>query len=153
MQQLRTHPLSELACMAQAKRLILYTDGASRGNPGPAGIGVILLDEDGLPLERIARYIGVTTNNQAEYQALLAGLEAAARLGAQEVEVRLDSELIVKQIRGQYRVRNPRLWPLYLRARALLLSFTRSTIVHIRRELNREADRLANQSIDLRQAG
>lgn len=153
MQQLRAHPLSELAGVAQAKRLILYTDGASRGNPGPAGIGVVLLDEDGSPLERIARYVGVTTNNQAEYHALLVGLEAAAHLGAQEVEVRLDSELIVKQMKGQYRVRSPQLEPLYRRARALLFSFPRSIISYIPRETNREADQLANLGIDSHRAG
>jgi ribonuclease HI len=131
-------------------RLILYTDGAARGNPGPAGAGAHLEDETGKTIASVARYIGEATNNVAEYTALLLGLERARELGVRHVEVRADSELMVKQMRGEYRVRNAGLKPLHERARALASSFDGVTYVHVRRELNQAADRLANHAIDRR---
>ncbi|MFH1485523.1 MAG: ribonuclease HI family protein [Chloroflexota bacterium] len=126
----------------------MYADGASRGNPGPASIGVVVKDSNGTVLATIGERIGKTTNNQAEYRALIAGLREAANLGANEVEVRLDSELLVRQILGVYKVRNAALRDLYLDAARLLYGFASSRILHIPRTENREADALANSALD-----
>jgi len=132
-------------------RVQVYTDGAARGNPGPAGAGVVILDRsDGAELYEGGVFIGRATNNAAEYRGLLAGLEAAARLRADEVEVLSDSELLVRQMTGEYRVRNPRLRELHTRARELAGGFRRCSFRHIRREKNTRADRLANQAINLK---
>jgi len=96
------------------EKAVLYTDGASRGNPGPAAIGAVIKDGQGRVLARISKRIGRTTNNQAEYRAVIAALEEAVRLGAAGVEIKSDSELVVRQINGRYRVKNPGLKPLYL---------------------------------------
>jgi len=130
----------------------LYTDGASRGNPGEAGIGVLIEDETGHILGKVARYLGRATNNQAEYAALVAGLAAASEMGADEVEVLADSELLVRQMNGVYRVKSPDLQERYLKAKALITRFSRARIEHIPREQNREADALANEAIDKRLA-
>jgi ribonuclease HI len=130
--------------------LVLYTDGASRGNPGPAGAGALILDEDGATVAEKAVYLGEATNNQAEYQALLIGLDAAAMLSPSQLTVRMDSELIVKQLNGQYRVRHRDLVPLHGRARDLMQRFAEIHVVHIPREENARADWLANQAIDNR---
>lgn len=122
------------------------TDGACRGNPGPGGAGVVVKDADGAVLAELSRSLGRTTNNEAEYQALILGLEEAARLGARRLEVRMDSELAVRQLTGVYRVKNERLLPLYQRAKALLARFEGYEIVHVRRELNAEADSLASRA-------
>ncbi len=133
---------------AAGPRLTVYTDGAARGNPGPAGAGVHVQDEAGSLLAEDRLYLGEATNNVAEYRALLLGLERARELGAREVEIRADSELMIRQMTGKYRVRNADLQDLHRQARALELGFQRVDYVHIRRESNREADRLANQAID-----
>lgn len=125
-------------------------DGGSRGNPGPAGIGVIVRAADGTPLVTLGRYIGVATNNIAEYKAVIAGLEKARELGARRVQVRGDSELIIRQLRGEYRVKNPGLRPLYERAMALLAQFEHATLSHNLRHHNALADKLANLAIDRR---
>lgn len=130
------------------QRLVVYTDGAARGNPGPAGAGVSIRDGAGEVVVERALYLGETTNNVAEYRALLAGLEEARHLGASEIEVRSDSELLVRQMAGEYRVRNARLQELHARARALEHGFERVEYVHVRRDENRDADRLANRAID-----
>ena len=135
------------------KKLFIYTDGAARGNPGPAGIGARILDSDGNVLSEECQYIGEATNNVAEYRALLMGLERAAELGASTVEVRSDSELVVKQLRGEYRVRSVALRDLFERAKQLSRAFQSVDYVHVRRELNRDADRLANRAIDARRGG
>jgi len=135
------------------KKLFIYTDGAARGNPGPAGIGARILDSDGNVLSEDCEYIGEATNNVAEYRALLMGLERAAELGASTVEVRSDSELVVKQLRGEYRVRSVALRDLFERAKQLSTAFQSVDYVHVRRELNRDADRLANRAIDARRGG
>jgi len=127
---------------------ILKTDGAARGNPGPAGIGAHLTARDGRVLAEVSEYLGEATNNVAEYRALIAGLERALELGVTTIEVFADSELMVKQLGGQYRVKHPGLIPLYERARALLRRFAAAKVGHVRRELNTEADRLANAAID-----
>jgi ribonuclease HI len=129
------------------EKVVLYTDGASRGNPGPAAIGAVIRDVQGGILTRISRRIGKTTNNQAEYQAIIAALEEAKRLGAASVELRSDSELVVKQINGRYRVKNIALRPLYLRVGELLSSFQSYTAINISRYQNTEADRLCNAAL------
>jgi ribonuclease HI len=123
-------------------------DGGSRGNPGPAGIGVVLSASDGTPLVTLGRYIGRATNNAAEYTALITGLQEAKRLGAKRVAVRGDSELIVRQMRGEYKVRNADLRPLYEQAKSLLGEFEQATIQHNYRHHNALADRLANIAMD-----
>jgi ribonuclease HI len=133
-----------------ALSLVAYTDGAARGNPGPASLGVQILDTDGKVVAEESRYLGEATNNVAEYSALLAALEKAIEMGASTLEIRSDSELLVRQMLGQYRVKNPGLKPLYDRAVGLAGRIGSVRYVHVRRELNREADRLANQALDER---
>jgi ribonuclease HI len=129
-------------------KYLLYTDGAARGNPGPAGAGAYICALDGEVVAEIAEYLGETTNNVAEYQALLSGLRKLVEIGAEEIEIRADSELMVKQIKGEYRVKHPNLKPLFQEALALLKKIPRYSIKHIEREKNKEADRLANRAID-----
>ena len=130
------------------RSVIAYADGASRGNPGPASFGVVVYDEEGQELHQSSRALGRATNNQAEYQGAIAALEAALGLGAREVELRMDSQLVVRQLEGRYRVRNPGLIPLHKRMLDLLSRFQRVTLRHVPREQNREADRLANEALD-----
>lgn len=124
----------------------LHTDGAARGNPGPAGAGAVLRDENGSLLAEVSRFLGRGTNNEAEYQGLIFGLEEALGLGARRLKMRLDSELVVKQVLGLYRVRNKRLRPLYQRVMTLLQDLEAYDILHIRREKNTEADALASRA-------
>jgi ribonuclease HI len=131
-------------------RLIAYSDGASRGNPGPAAIGAVVLDDQDTVLAEISRSIGRGTNNEAEYQAAIAAIEAAIALGANSVELRMDSELVVRQFSGAYRVRNPALMRHYQRLNTLRRRLDTLNLVHVPRELNREADRLANRALDQR---
>lgn len=132
---------------------ILWSDGAARGNPGPAGVGAILKSPSGEVLATESRYIGHTTNNIAEYRALLLGVSRALELGIEKLEVRADSELLIKQLRGEYRVKNEGLKPLYVEAKQLLARFRSVKLTHVRREMNVEADKLANRGIDERQLG
>jgi len=127
---------------------VLRVDGGSRGNPGPGAIGVVLEDDRGKVVEEIGRTIGVTTNNIAEYRALLTGLERAEALGVEELTVFSDSELLVKQVNGQYRVKNEGLKPLYDEVLLRLRRFPQVHIEHVRREKNAAADRLVNQALD-----
>jgi ribonuclease HI len=129
--------------------LIVWCDGAARGNPGPAGAGAQLTTPDGSVVAEIAEGIGETTNNVAEYTAAIRGLERAAELGALEVTLRSDSQLLVNQLTGRYRVRTAHLVPLYERARALARRFRRIRFEHVPRERNSEADRLANEGVDV----
>jgi ribonuclease HI len=128
-------------------RMAINADGASRGNPGPAAIGATIKDEQGGLIARISRPIGRATNNQAEYRAVIAALREAVRLGAREVDIRLDSELVVRQLSGRYRVKNATLKALYQEAKGLLELLETVTIRHVPREQNREADRLANMAL------
>lgn len=130
-----------------AKRLTIYTDGACEPNPGPAGIGIVVADELGRVISEISRGIGWATNNRAEYKAVIKGLEEAASLGAQHVEVRSDSELVVKQITGEYRVRNPTLKPLFEQVHRLTKGFQSFRIVHIPGEQNKAADALSRKAL------
>ena len=127
---------------------LLRTDGASRGNPGPGAIGIVLEDEEGNTLEEIGVRIGTATNNQAEYQALLTGLETALDRGVQRVRILSDSELLVRQLRQEYRVKNEQLKELFLQARSLIQRFDRVEIKHVSREQNARADELANLALD-----
>jgi ribonuclease HI len=126
----------------------LSTDGGSRGNPGPAAYGYVLETEDGTVLDARGEPIGVATNNVAEYRALLAGLEAATRAGVDELEVISDSELLVKQMRGEYRVKNPALRELSLDAARLAREIGKVTYRAVRREHNELADQLVNEALD-----
>jgi len=128
-------------------KLTTYTDGGARGNPGPAGIGVVIMEGDRV-VDSFGRYIGETTNNQAEYRALVAALERASELGAKEVECKLDSELVVKQMLREYKVRDKDLQPLFLVAYNLSIGFKKITFQHVRREFNAAADAEVNVAID-----
>lgn len=123
-------------------------DGGSRGNPGPAGIGVVLRAADGTPIVTLGRFIGRATNNTAEYQALITGLQKAQELGAKKLLIRGDSELIIKQMKGEYRVRHPELKPLYEEAYHLFRQFKEARLEHNLRHKNTLADKLANLAMD-----
>lgn len=133
----------------KSRRVYLYIDGACRGNPGPAGIGVLILDRNRKKIKELYRYIGEATNNIAEYNALIYGLEEAIGLGADEVVINLDSELVVKQLNGEYRVKDSDIRPLFEKALSILKDLADFEVRHIDRAKNREADRLANKSINL----
>lgn len=132
----------------KGKTLHLYTDGASRGNPGEAGAGVAILDDEGNELVVAGQHLGQCTNNEAEYRALLLGLAKCRELGQGRIKIHLDSELIVKQIQGAYRVKHPNLKPLFEEAMQSLSGFASYSITHVNREKNSRADQLANQAID-----
>lgn len=129
-------------------KLIIYTDGGARGNPGPAGIGVAIYGADRRLLAEISEYLGVATNNQAEYQAIIVALKRASELKARELEFYLDSELVVKQLNREYKVKNKDLAPLFLIIHNLSLDFPKITYTHIPREENAVADQLANEAMD-----
>ncbi len=129
------------------KRLLIFADGASLGNPGPAAIGAIIKDEQGKLIASISQSIGRATNNQAEYKALIAALEKAIGLGAHEVDIKLDSELLVRQISGQYRVKAQGLKPLHRQLKILLSQLRRFTVTHIPGEQNGEAHNLAHMAL------
>ena len=131
-----------------SKRLTIYVDGASRGNPGPAAIGVVIKDATGAAVLRVGSSIGRKTNNQAEYSALIAALQEASKLGADQVYINTDSQLMSEQVNGNYRVRNAHIRPLYDQAMQLLTAFQYYSIDHIPRSLNSEADDLANQALN-----
>lgn len=136
--------------MSDASALRLHVDGASRGNPGEAGFGIHVTTPEGTTVASLYGYLGRATNNVAEYQALLHGLRFALERGAREIEVYSDSELLVRQLAGRYRVKNPGLQPLFRQAGELLARFARSRVSHVPRERNREADALANRAVDER---
>ena len=126
----------------------LYCDGASRGNPGPSGAGVVILANNGEQIFELSRFLDNGTNNEAEYKALIRGLSAAADVGIKRLQIFLDSELVVNQLLGTYKVRNPRLLKLFEEATSRLRLFDEYAIFHVGRELNQKADRLANEAID-----
>jgi len=128
-------------------KLVIHTDGASRNNPGQSSIGATIKDERGQLIASISRCIGWATNNQAEYKAIIAALETAIDLGARQIELNSDSELVVRQINGQYRVKKAALKPLYQRVKELQDRLEGFTIRHIPRQQNKEADRLANAAL------
>jgi ribonuclease HI len=123
-------------------------DGAARGNPGDAGCGAAIYDENGSLVKELSRYLGRATNNVAEYEGLLMGLEALLQLGQKNIIVQSDSQLMVRQLNGEYRVKDEKLKTLFERSKHLLRQFDSYRILHVRREMNRLADRLANLGID-----
>ena len=136
---------------ASPRRLLIYTDGAARGNPGLAGLGAILRDAGtGEVLAELARFLGVRTNNYAEWTAVEDALREALRLGATHVDLRMDSELVARQISGRYRVKHADLKPIHARVMEMLGQLTGYSVGHVPRELNKDADRLSNVAIDER---
>lgn len=135
------------------KKIIIYTDGGSRNNPGIAGAGIYITDAEGNELKKSKKYLGIKTNNWAEYEALVIGLEKAKNLlggkaNKTEVEVRMDSQLIVRQLNGEYRVKEPALIEQFVRVNNLKIDFPKIKFVHIPRVQNKEADKLANEAMD-----
>jgi len=136
------------------EKIIIYTDGGSRGNPGPAGMGVVIANEKGKMMKEYSGFLGVKTNNEAEYEAVIFGLKKIkALLGKEkikntEIEFRLDSELVARQLEGFYKIENEKLAPLFLKIWNLKIDFGRIYFKHIPREQNMEADRLANEAMD-----
>jgi ribonuclease HI len=128
--------------------VVAYIDGGARGNPGPAGYGVSIQSPDGTVLDQLHGALGIATNNIAEYNGLLAALQWALDHDARRVHIRADSELLVRQMRGEYRVKNPGLQALYVRARLLTMQLEDVKFEHVRREFNKEADRLSNVGMD-----
>jgi ribonuclease HI len=129
---------------------VLFADGGARGNPGPAALGAVLVDESGGLLREVGEFLGTTTNNVAEWRALLAGLAAALEMGVDDLKVRLDSELVVRQLSGEYRVKHPDLIPLHNRARSLMRRFAHVEVRHVPRNQNKLADALVNAVLDAR---
>ncbi len=132
--------------------LKIFTDGGSRGNPGPAASGAVLYAENGEVVATASKYLGRDTNNQAEYTAIVIGLEKAKELGAQTVELCMDSELAVKQLKGEYKVKNPEIAKRFLEVKNLLTQFDHVQIKHVRREFNKAADALVNEVLDARKS-
>jgi ribonuclease HI len=129
-------------------KCFLYTDGGARGNPGPGAIGVVLKDENGKVIFELSKYIGRCTNNEAEYTALWTGLQVASDRNCTQLEVFVDSELVARQMKGEYKVKNDRLKKMYLRACKLVESFEQVTFTHVNRDNNKKADALVNQALD-----
>lgn len=134
--------------MHMSKKIKIFTDGGARGNPGPAAIGIVIKDDKDKIIKEYSDYIGETTNNQAEYKALLKGLQLANEFKPNEVLCYLDSELVTKQMKQEYKVRDKDLQPLFIKVWNEALNFKKVTYTHIRRELNKEADALLNQELD-----
>jgi ribonuclease HI len=134
------------------KHLILYVDGASRGNPGPSAFGALLLDQSGASLAELSEYIGEATNNVAEYRGLIAGLTKALEHSPGQLTVKSDSQLLTQQLLLRYRVKDSKLIPLFDQAKALLKQFSEVEIVHIPREENKQADVLANNALERKKA-
>jgi len=128
-------------------KLLINTDGLSKNNPGPAAIGAILKDTRGKIVATISQTIGIASNNEAEYRAIIAALEKALKLGAKQIELRSDSELVVNQLNGRYKIKSTVLRPLYLQTAQLLGQFEKVAILYVPREQNTEADRLANEAL------
>lgn len=138
----------KLAQFLRPQTLVIHVDGASRGNPGKAGIGVLIMDEEGKVLEEVSRYIGETTNNVAEYQALLLALDKAKSYSPFEVVIKTDSELMAKQLNSTYKVKSRRILPLFKEVKGKISEFPRFSVQLISREENKRADVLANNAIE-----
>lgn len=131
------------------EKIVIYCDGGSRGNPGPAGIGAVILDDrTGEVIASVSEHLGNATNNVAEYTALVRALESAEKFGANAVSIRADSELLIKQLRGEYKVKNKGLKPLYARILEQLSGYKDVSLEHVRREFNTDADALVNAALD-----
>lgn len=141
-------PETKTSSSGLPKEVKLYGDGGSRGNPGPSAYGFAILDMNDNVLFKKGQYIGVTTNNQAEYKAVLFGLEEAKKQGVKKIEVYLDSQLVVNQMNGSYKVRNQDLLPIYSSIKGLLKDFENISFTHVPRELNKLADSMVNEALD-----
>lgn len=130
-------------------RVIVYTDGGSRGNPGPSAAGYIIMNDREQVIHEGGMYLGITTNNQAEYQGVRMGLEKAHELGARQVDFRIDSLLVVNQMKGVYHIKNRELWPIHERIKELIGEFEKVTFTHVKREFNQLADSMVNKVLDL----
>ena len=130
------------------KKLKIYTDGGARGNPGPAGCGVVMFDEQDNQVSTYKKYLGMTTNNVAEYNGVVLAMQEAKKLGAEELEFYLDSELVVKQLNREYKVKNSELAKLFVKIYNLQQLFKKVSYQHVPREMNNLADKLANQAMD-----
>lgn len=136
------------------KKIIIYTDGGSRGNPGPAGVGVVIANEKGEAIKEYSNDIGIRTNNEAEYEAVILGLQKAKQVFGKEktkemeIEMRIDSELVARQLKGEYKIMEEKLFPLFIKVWNLKMDFGKITFKEIPREQNRKADRLANEAMD-----
>jgi len=126
----------------------LYTDGGARGNPGPGAVGVVLENEKGEAVYELSKYIGECTNNEAEYVALWTGLQMAASKEVKKIKVFVDSELVVKQVNGEYKVKNARLKKMYQRVKSLMSNFDEISFTHVKRSANKKADALVNEALD-----
>ena len=144
----RAHAAGPVHPVRPHRKLRVTSDGAARGNPGPAGAGAVLFDEEGQVLERLGKFLGRQTNNVAEYHGLLLGLRRAQELGAEELEVVADSELVIRQLSGAYQVKAPALRELHSEALSLLKAFRKVKLVHVPRAQNAEADEMSNRAID-----
>jgi ribonuclease HI len=131
-----------------SKKLVINTDGGARGNPGPAGIGVVIKDDKGLIIAQHGAFIGETTNNVAEYSALIEALKRAKELGATELQINMDSELVVRQMNGKYKIKEPRLQELAAEVFVLQNQFEKMVFTHVPRSQNKEADEMVNKAID-----
>lgn len=131
-----------------SKSVIIYSDGGSRGNPGPSAAGYVIIDASQEVVSQGGEYLGVTTNNQAEYHGLRLGLEKAIELGYKNIDFRLDSMLVVNQMKGIYKIKNRELWPIHERIRTLLMEFDKVSFSHVRREFNQLADGMVNRTLD-----
>jgi ribonuclease HI/ADP-ribose pyrophosphatase YjhB (NUDIX family) len=129
-------------------KVIIYSDGGSRGNPGPSAAGYVIMDHNQDVIDQGGEYLGVTTNNQAEYQGVRIGLEKALSLGIKRVDFRIDSMLVVNQMYGVYKIKNRELWPINERIRGLMTEFEKVTFSHVRREFNQLADGMVNRTLD-----
>lgn len=148
MQLVGRKPIREILFIIMSQKLIIYTDGGARGNPGPAASAFVIYNEEKKIIEKGGKFLGKTTNNQAEYQAVILALPRAKDLGAKEIEFYLDSELVVKQLNREYKVRDADLAPLFLKIWNLSLAFKKITYTHIPREKNSEADAVVNEILD-----
>ncbi|MBI5079584.1 ribonuclease HI family protein [Candidatus Wolfebacteria bacterium] len=138
----------KLFLMKNLNKILIFTDGGSRGNPGPSAIGVVFTDDNGRVLKEYSRHLGKATNNQAEYEAVVFALEKAKLLKYKNIELRIDSELIGRQLLGKYKIKDPDLQPLFLKVWNLRIDFDNVDIKIIPREQNREADKLVNRELD-----
>lgn len=139
---------SDVSSTTKTSHMIVYSDGGSRGNPGPSASGFVVMDDKENVLHEGGMYLGITTNNQAEYHGVRLGLEKALEMGAKSVDFRMDSLLIVNQMSGVYKVRNRELWPIYERIKELTKEFDKVTFSHVRREFNQLADGMVNKILD-----
>lgn len=132
------------------QKIIIYTDGGARGNPGPAGVGVVITDEQGKKIGEYSKYIGIATNNQAEYQGVVLALQKAKTLKAKKIDCYLDSQLVAEQLSRKFKIKDKNLGSLFVKIWNLSLDFEKINFYHIPRERNKEADRLVNKAINTR---